>query len=163
ILEELLGFHDRLTVCDGALVPVPVKASVIDVGAPLPTNVSVALAVPVVCGLKVTLNAALCPAWIVIGSEIPLRSNCELLLLAAVMVTFAPLAVRLPEAEPLAPTATLPKFNDVGFTANWPSAVVPVPVRSATMEEGFPLPAKVSVAFAAPLACGLKVTVNSAL
>src|ERR1700733_3177394 len=113
MVEELLGFHERVTVCDGALAPVPVKASVIDVGTPLLTKVSVALAVPVVCGLKITLNAALCPAWIVMGSEIPLRSNCELLLLAALMVTFAPLAVRVPEAEPLAPTATLPKFNDV--------------------------------------------------
>src|ERR1700722_5818442 len=163
MLDELLGFHDKLTVCAGAVVPVPVKASVIDDGTPLLTKVSVALAVPIVCGLNVTLNAALCPAWIVMGSEIPLRSNRELLLLAAVMVTFAPLAVRLSAAVPLAPTATLPKFKAVGVTANCPSAVVPVPVRSPTMEEGFALLTKVKVPLAAPLVCGLKVTVNSAL
>ena len=136
ILDEVLASHDSLTVCVVSVVPVPVRASAVVDGDPLLSKVNVPLASPVICGLKVTVNSALWPAWIVKGKEIPLRANRELLLLAEVIVTFAPDAVRLPVAVPLSPTATLPKLKVAGVTANWPTAVVPVPVTSATVEEG---------------------------
>lgn len=141
----------------------PVRASLVVAGDALLANVNVALEDPVVCGSKVTVKFALWPAWIVNGNEIPLNEKCELLLLAALMVTFAPAAVSCPEALALAPTATFPKFNVVGVTESWPTAAVPVPVRSATTEDGLALVTKVRVALAAPAVCGLKVTVNGAL
>ena len=100
----VLAFHDKATVCVGAGVPVPVRFSVVVVGCALLVKVSVALAAPVVCGLKVTVNDALCPASMVTGSERPLRLNAAPLEPAPVTVTLAPLAVRVPEALPLLPT-----------------------------------------------------------
>jgi hypothetical protein len=99
----------------------------------------------------------------VVGNEIPLIAKLELLLLAPVTVTLAPLAVRVPVEVPLDPTATLPKFNVAGLTVNWAFVDVPVPVSCATVEEGFPLLVKVSAALALPAELGLKVTVNDSL
>ena len=48
--------------------------------------------------------------------------NAELLELAAVTVTFVPLAVRLPDAVPLVPTTTLPKPRVVGATVSCPQS-----------------------------------------
>src|SRR5579864_4579137 len=50
---------------------------------------------PVLEGLKATLNDELCPAGIVSGKEIPLRTNCELLLVSDDTVTLPPLALRV--------------------------------------------------------------------
>lgn len=58
----VLAFHDKSTLCVAADVPVPVRLSVVVVGCALLVNVRVALAAPVVCGLNVTVNDALCPA-----------------------------------------------------------------------------------------------------
>ena len=108
-------------------MPVPVNASVVDVGWALLVKVNVALAEPVVRGLKVTVNEALLPAAIVTGNDRPPTLNTELLVLAAVTVTLAPLAVRVPEAVPLVPTTTLPRPRVVGLTVSCPTAVTPVP------------------------------------
>jgi hypothetical protein len=91
---------------------------------------------------------------------IPLKANRELLLLAELTITSAPLAVSVPSAVPSAPTATLPKFNVVGLTASFALVVVPVPLRFSTVVEDFALLSKVSVALAAPLAVGWKLTVK---
>ena len=48
---------------------------------------------PLLEGLKATLNDELCPAGIVSGKEIPLRTNCELLLVSEDTVTLPPLAL----------------------------------------------------------------------
>ena len=90
-------------------------------------KVSVALTAPDVCGLKVTVNEVLWPAGIVTGSDRPPRLNNELFELTAVTVTFAPLAVRLPDAVPLVPTTTLPRSRVAGVTVSCPVAAVPVP------------------------------------
>jgi hypothetical protein len=90
-------------------------------------KVSVALTAPDVRGLKVTVNEVLWPAGIVAGSERPPRLNTELFELTAVTVTFAPLAVRVPDAVPLLPTTTLPRARVVGLTVSCPAAAVPVP------------------------------------
>ena len=81
-------------------------------------NVSVALVDPATVGLNVTVNGMLCPAVIVTGSDKPITANTELFELAAVTVTFAPLALSVPEAVPLSPTVTLPRSRVAGLTVN---------------------------------------------
>jgi len=152
--DEVLAFHDKLTECVGAVLPVPVAVSVVVDGWALLTNVSVALAAPVTGGLKVTVNEALWPAGIVTGGERPPRLNTELFVLAAVTVTFAPLAVRLPDAVPLVPTTTLPRPRVVGVTVNCPTSAVPVPDSESVLE---PLEASLvseTVALKGPAALG---------
>jgi hypothetical protein len=127
MLEDVLAVHDRFTEWTGAGVPVPVSVSVVVEGWALLVNVSVALAAPVVCGLKVTVKEVLWPAGIVIGSARPPMLNTELFEFAAVTVTFDPLAVRLPDAVPLVLTTTLPRPKLVGVTVSCPAAAVPVP------------------------------------
>ena len=99
-------------------------------------RVSVALTVPLTMGLKVMVKGTLWPAGMVNGRESPPTLKTELLLLAAVTVTLAPLAVIVPDAVPLWPTTTLPKPRVVGLTPSVPTvAVVPVPEsESVTVE-----------------------------
>ena len=122
-----------------------------------------ALAAPDACGLKVTVNEALWPAGMVTGSERPPTLNAELVELAAVTVTFAPLAVRLPEAVPLVPTTTLPRLSVLGVAVSCPAAAVPVP-DSGIVSVGLDA---VEVMVTLPLAlaadCGANVTVKLAL
>jgi hypothetical protein len=115
---EVLAVHDRFTVCVGAGVPVPVSVAVIVGDRALLVIVNVALAVAAVCGLKVIVNAALCPDGIVTGRDRPPTLKAELFVLAAVTVTLPPLALRLPEALPLCPTTTLPNARVDGVTDN---------------------------------------------
>jgi len=118
MFSDVLAVHDKLTLCTGAGVPVPVKISAVVEGCALLVKVSVALSAPLVCGLKVTVNPALWPAGIVTGSDKPLTLYAELLEPIPVTVTAAPLAVRLPEPCPLVPTTTLPRARVVGVTAS---------------------------------------------
>jgi hypothetical protein len=127
--DDVLPFHDRFTVCVGAGVPDPVRLSVVVEGCPLLATVKLAFAVPEVSGLKVMENEALCPAGIVTGKLNPPIVNTELFVLAPVTVTFAPLALNVPDALLLAPTTTLPRLSVLGLTASCPTAVVPVPDR----------------------------------
>lgn len=144
-------------------MPVPVRSSTVEDGTALLTNVSVPLVDPVAFGSKITVKVALLPAAIFAGSVIPLKANWELLLLAELIVTSAPLAVSVPSAVPSAPTATLPKFNVVGLTASLALVVVPVPLIFSTVVEDFALLSKVSVPLAAPLDFGWKLTVKETL
>jgi len=126
-------------------------------------NVSVALAAPDTSGLKVTVNEALCPAGMVTGRARPPTLNTELFELAAVTVTFAPLAVRLPDAVPLVPTTTLPKARVVGVTESCPAAVAPVPDSGIVSVglEAFEVMVTLPLALVAD--CGANVTVKLAL
>ena len=144
-------------------MPVPVAAAVVVTGCALLVNVRVALAAPATCGLKVKVNVALCPAVITAGSDKPLIVKLELFELAAVTVTFAPVALRLPDAVPLAPTNTLPTARVAGVALNCPVATVAVPA-SGMVRVGF-VPFEVTVAFplALPAAVGVKVTLKFAL
>src|SRR5579872_3971691 len=89
------------------------------------------LSVPVkelaVCGLKVTVTGRLAPAAMVTGRESPPIVNTELFVLAAVTVTFAPLAFKVAVATELVPSATLPKASVEGEIESCPAAVAPVP------------------------------------
>lgn len=126
-------------------------------------NVSVALAPPDVCGAKVTVNEALWPAGIVAGRDSPLRLNAELFELTAVTVTFAPLAVRLPDAVPLVPTTTLPRARVVGVTVSCPVAAVPVPETGIVREGLDAVDVMVMLPLALAADCGANVTLKVAL
>lgn len=63
-----------------------------------------------------TLNGTLCPAAMVVGSEMPPTLNVVLLEVAPMMVMFPPVAVRVPEAVALDPATTLPKASVAGLT-----------------------------------------------
>ena len=106
-------------------------------------KVSVAVSAPAVVGLNVTVKATFAPTGIVAGKDKPLIVNAGLLLVAAVMVTIEPAAVRLPEAVPLPPTDTLPTFSVAGLTESCPGWAVATP---------FPVSDSVEVAFDASLA-----------
>lgn len=88
--------------------------------------------VPLLVGLKATLNDELCPAGIVNGKEAPVRTNCELLVVSADTVTLALVALTVRAWVPVEPTFTLPKLTNAGVTLSCPNAgggVVPVPLR----------------------------------
>lgn len=134
--DDVLPLHDRFTLWVGAGVPDPVRPSVVVEGCPLLATVKLAFAVPEVSGLKVIENEVLWPAGIVTGKLNPPIVNTELFVLAAVTVTFAPLAVNVPDALLLVPTTALPRLSVPGLTASCPTAVVPVPDRE-TVTLGF--------------------------
>ena len=162
-MEDVLAIHDRLTLCVAAAAPVPVRDSVLVVGDALLVTVRVPLAVPDVVGLNVIVNETLVPGAMVTGSDSPPMLKTELLVVAAVTVTLAPLAVNWPVAEPLFPTVTLPKLRVDGVIASVPTAVVPVPERE-TVKVGFDaLDAIVTVPFAVPVVVGANLTVNIVL
>jgi len=142
-------------------VPVPVRDSVVEEGEALLVTVSVALTVTAVCGLNVIVNGTLWPVGIVTGSDNPLTVNCALFVPAAVTVTLAPLALKLPDAVPLVPTTTLPRFKVVGVAVNCPAVALPVPdkgiVKVEALEEIVMLPLTV------PGDCGVKVPLKVAL
>lgn len=89
-------------------------------------KVALSEAVPLACGVNVMVNDALCPAEIVKGNEIPLRTNSDVPVEPEDMVTLAPVALRLPVRFLATPTFTLPKLKVAGETVNCPAAV-PVP------------------------------------
>jgi len=97
---------------------VPLTVSVVVEGFALLVKLSVALAAPLLCGLKLTVNCALCPSAMVTGNDMPVTENAALLLLTFVTVTLAPVAVRLSLSVALFPTVTLPKLYVVGVIAN---------------------------------------------
>ena len=102
------------------------------------------------------------PARIVTGSERPPTLKTELFVLAAVTVTLAPLAVKLPEAVPLVPATTLPRFSVAGFTVNCPTPAVlpPVPESARLVTASEALLVIVAVALKAPAALGVNWTLR---
>jgi hypothetical protein len=125
----VLAFHERLTLWVGAGVPEPVNDAVVLEGCALLVKVRVPVAVPDTVGANVTVKEVLLPAAIVAGRERPPIVNAELFVVAPVTVTLAPLALRVPVAEALLPTTTLPKLKPVGVTASCPAATAPDPDR----------------------------------
>lgn len=121
------------------------------------------LAAPETCGLNVTVNEALWPAGMVRGNERPPKLNTELFELAAVIVTFAPLAVRLPDATPLVPTTTLPRPSVVGLTVSVPAAAVPVPDSGIVSVGLDAFEVMLTLPLAAAADCGVNVTVKLVL
>lgn len=108
-------------------MPVHVNACTVGAFEALLWNVRVALAVPTLPGVHVTVKFAELPAAIVCGSEIPEIVNSPLSILAEETVTAAPVALSVPLSEELVPTTMVPKSRLGGATDNCPGWV-PVPV-----------------------------------
>jgi len=160
---DVLPVQDRFTEYTGAAAPVPVRAAVIVGVCALLVKLKVPLAAPVAVGLKVTMNETLWFAAIVAGRDNPLMVNTALFEVAAVTVTLAPLAVRVPDAVPLVPTTTLPREIVVGETLSCPVAAVPVP-DSAMVRVGLEaLEVRVTVPVALPPAVGANATLKVVL
>ena len=98
-------------------MPLPVKDSAVEFEALL-ANKTLSEAVPLACGLKITVNDALCPAASVKGNESPLKANSEVPTLADETVTLEPVALSVAVKLLVVPTITLPKFKVPGLTAN---------------------------------------------
>lgn len=96
----------------------------------------------------------------VTGSESPPTLKTELFVLAAVTVTFAPLAVSVPDPDPLFPTATLPRFKVEGEIVSVPTAAAPVPDKETVSVGLEAFEVTVTVPLAVPVTVGAKVTVN---
>ena len=125
-------------------------------------NVRVADALPVACGVKVTVKPADCPAASVVGSVIPESTNSLLPVLADETVTAALLALTVPVSAALDPTATLPKLSVAGATASCPG-VVPVPDRAILSGELDASDTSDRLPFTAPALDGANLTVNVTL
>jgi len=130
----VLGLQFKLTLCCTTETPLPVSDSVAVVA--VLANARVAEAVPLLCGVKATEYDMLWPDGIVVGRDIPLTENSELLLLADVMVTLDPTAVNFPVCEAVDPTVRFPKEMLAGDRLSWPVAV-PVPVRGTHADVEF--------------------------
>ena len=87
----------------------------------------------------------------------------ELSVVAAVTVTFAPVAVRLPEAVPLLPTTTLPRSSVAGATLSWPTADVPAPDSGIVKVESLAVEVIVTFPLALPEEFGVNLTVKVVL
>ena len=89
-----------------------------------------------------------------------LRKRVLLFELAAVIVTFAPLAERLPDPLALVPTTTLPRFNVVGLRVSCPAAAAPVP-ESGMLKLGLlAVEVTVTLPLALPADVGANLTVK---
>ena len=97
------------------------------------------------------------------GSDKPPIVKRELLEVAAVTVTFAPLALRVPEPVPLAPTATLPTAMGAGVALSEPAVADPVPAREMVKVGLDPFDVTVTLPLALAVDVGAKVTVKLAL
>ena len=109
------------------------------------------------------VKGALCPAGIVTGSDSPLILKAGLFVLAAVTVTPAPLAVRLPVAVPLLPLTTLPTASVEGEILSCPVVAVPIPDNETANVAFEALEETVTVPLALPDAVGENITLNGAL
>jgi hypothetical protein len=102
------------------------------------------------------------PAGIVVGSDMPLRVNSELLLLADVIVMLAPPAVNFPLCEAVDPTVTFPNDALVGERLSWPE-VVPVPLSGIHANLEFLAFMNCSAPVTDPEICGENKTLNVTL
>jgi len=142
-------------------VPVPPKESTVGELEALLTKEAVPEVAPVACGVKVTVNGKLLPAVMVVGKEMPLKVNSELLRFAAVTVTFTPVALSDAGRLALVPTTTFPKARP-GLNPNCPVAV-PVPERGIFKVglEALEVIARFPLTLVAD--CGVKMTLNVTL
>jgi len=99
----------------------------------------------------------------VTGRESPPRLKTELFVLAAVTVTFAPVALSVPDADPLLPTFTVPAFKVDGEIVSVPTAAAPVPDKEMVSVAFDAFEVTVTVPLALPVTVGASVTVNPVL
>src|SRR5262249_49506049 len=111
------------TLCCGAGLPVPLRASLRVELVALLANDSVALALPLAWGVNTTVTGRLCPALMVKGNDMPLSLNSGVVMLADETVTLEPLALRLAVSDLFWPTITVPKSSETGLMPIWPGTV----------------------------------------
>lgn len=117
----MLGFQVRDTLCEFVVcVPAPLNDCFNEESEALLTKEMLPGELPAAAGVKVTVYCALWPAATLIGKVTPLTEYPEPLHDADETVTSAVEADRVPANEEVLPTATLPKFNVAGDTANAP-------------------------------------------
>jgi hypothetical protein len=126
-------------------------------------NVSVPLTAPVADGVKITVYGTLFPAGIVTGNDNPLIVNAALFELAALTVTLAPAAVRLPEPVLLVPTTTLPMASVAGDAVRVPAAAVPVPDNGIARDGFVAFEVTVTVPLKLVAEVGVNITLNVVL
>ena len=126
------------------------------------TKVRVAVAVPLVWGVNLTLYGRLCPAERTAGRDNPLMVNSGLVLVADETVTAAPVALSDELRLELAPTTTSPKLRLAGETPSWPGAV-PVPDKAMMSGELAAVATRVRLVVMELALPGAKVTVNVTL
>src|ERR1700722_359069 len=118
---EFDAVQERLTLCCGGGVPVPVNDSTAGECEALLVNETLPEAAPVAGGVNVTVYWTFCPAGITMGNEAsPLNANAAPVKVSDVTVTLAPLAVSVPCSCAFVPTITLPNARVDGVTANCP-------------------------------------------
>jgi len=110
----VLGFQERLTLCCGGGVPLPVSDTCIVEFVALLTKEAPAEAAPLACGVNITVNDADWPGGIVNGSDGPPTANSEVPAEAEDTITLDPVALRVAVMLLLCPTTTLPKLKVAG-------------------------------------------------
>ena len=125
-------------------------------------NDRVAVNDPVAVGLNVTVKGTFWPAATVRGRDRPFTLNAALFVLAAVMVTLDPLALRVPDPLPLLPTTMLPIFSVDGVIESCPTGagvLLPVPLTGIFKDELLVvLPLMMTFPLVDELAVGANVT-----
>jgi hypothetical protein len=99
----------------------------------------------------------------VTGNDRPLITKRELFEVAAVTVTFAPVAFKCPVADPLVPATTLPIATGAGVAVSCPAVADPVPVKGIAKVGLEPVDVTVTLPLALPAVNGAKVTLKVAL
>src|SRR5271154_6517371 len=104
---ELLAVQERLTLCWGGGVPVPVKVSMVGEFEALLVNDTLPDAEPVAVGANVTVNCTGWPGGTVMGNDDnPLTAKAEPVTLSEFTITVSPVALRVPVSCAFVPTIT---------------------------------------------------------
>lgn len=123
------------------------------------TNEILVEAVPLDCGVNVTVKPRLCPADKLIGNDSPLTENSELPVSTDDTTMLAPVAVKLAVCDPLVPTVTLPTLIVDGLTFSFPEeAPTAEPVKATLRVEFDALEEIETFPLKLPVDCGAKVT-----
>lgn len=120
----MLALQERVTLAlagagaGAGATPLPLNDSRVGEFVALLTKETLAAAAPEACGKKVTVKGVELPAARVVGNEIPLITNSELVLATDEIVTEDPVALSVPVKDALDPVLTLPKLNPAGASVN---------------------------------------------
>lgn len=158
---EVLASHVNVTLCVAVETPLPESAMVTGEPLALLPTVTAPLRVPVVDGLKITLNDRLCPGVSVTGVLAPLKLNPLPLTPICEMLTSAfPVFVTTTDCEEDVPVATLLKLRLLVLKDNVCVALTPPPLRPTTTGEFGALLTMEILPVAPPVAAGENCTLN---
>ena len=146
----------------GAVVPVPVRLSVVGEPAALLVKTTLPLTAVVPVGANVTVNELVPPAAMFSGIVQPLMVKPVPLIGAWVIVSVAlPVLVIVTVFELLVPSVTVPNATGEGVRLIWGAgAAAPVPVRLNVVGDPAALLVKTTLPLTAVVPVGANVTVN---